>query len=51
MKDKHHDDVVTEHYRTAKNEPNTGKTRSKYKKHYRLNATKLLRSVKKVFGY
>lgn len=51
MKSREHDQVITERYTSAKNEHVGGKTRQKYKKHYRLNPKKLLQSVKRVFGY
>lgn len=51
MKSREHEQVVTENYSTAKNEHVGGKTRQKYKKHYRLNPRKLLQSVRKMFGY
>ena len=51
MKSREHEQVVTERYTSAKSEHLGGKTRQKYKKHYRLNARKLLQSVKRVFGY
>jgi len=51
MKSKDHDSIVTETYTQAKSEHLGGKSRVKYKKHYRLNPKQLLQSVKKVFGY
>lgn len=51
MKSREHDNVITESYTSPKNEHFGGKTKQKYKKHYRFNTTKMLKSVKKIFGY
>jgi hypothetical protein len=51
MKAKDHDTIVDEHYRSPKQEIVGGKTKSKYKKHKRINPKQLLQSVMKKFRF
>lgn len=49
MKEKDHDTIVSQTYTSPTNEHFKGKSNTKYKKHYRPNARKLLQSVQKLF--